>query len=345
MKLKKTLVRTFCTMVALATSHTALAQEADYPEINLRFAQYINNTLPQSKNMQQWADTLNERSGGKINVEFFWSESLGGATELMDLVSAGAVDLVAPAPSYFPTELPLTNITQLPAVFPTAASAQLLAEDLDGIPGVQEENSENNIVPLFWTSIPPYHVLCNKPIRTIADFKGVRVRSYGEFVPRMWESIGAVPVTTTSPEVYEGLQRGLLDCSYLPNDFALAYKLNEVADYYVDANFGAIIGWPIYLNREVWESWPQHVRDLVKEVSMEAAQRDRDEIRLVGEAAEKSLLDGGLELVEFEEPEALRDALPDMLSIWVEQMGQRGLEEAAQAIADATRARIADAQN
>lgn len=344
MKLTMKLAGPLCAAIAMTASSTVLAQDVDYPEINLRFAQYINSTLPQSKNMQQWADALNERSGGKITVEFFWSESLGGATELMDLVSAGAVDLVAPAPSYFPTELPLSNITQLPAVFPTAASAQLLAEDLDGIPGVQAENEDNNVVPLFWTSIPPYHVLCNEPIRTIADFEGVRMRSYGEFVPRMWKSIGAIPVTTTSPEVYEGLQRGLIDCSYLPNDFAFAYKLHEVADYYIDANFGAIIGWPIYLNRDVWESWPQEVRALVKKVSAEAAQRDRDEMKLIGEEATESLLDGGLELVEFEETYALKEALPDMLSVWADQMSQRGLGDAATAIAKAARARIDEAQ-
>ncbi|WP_323010631.1 C4-dicarboxylate TRAP transporter substrate-binding protein [Paracoccus sp. (in: a-proteobacteria)] len=344
MKLTTTLAGSLCALMALSPIQKAFAQDIEYPTINLRFAQFINSTLPQSKNMQQWADRLKERSGGKITVEFFWSESLGGATELMDLVSAGAVDLVAPAPSYFPTELPLTNITQLPIVFPTAAAAQLLAEHLDNITGVQKENEDANVVPLFWTSIPPYHVLCNKPISTVSDFRGVRVRSYGEFVPRMWESIGAVPVTTTSPEVYEGLQRGLIDCSYLPNDFALAYKLHEVAKYYVDANFGAIIGWPIYLNRDVWESWPQEVRDLVKEVSAEAAQRDRDEMKLIGEEATKSLLDGGLELVVFQEPDALKVALPDMLALWTEQMTQRGLGEAAEAVAEATRARIAEAQ-
>lgn len=344
MKLTPKLMGPLCAALAITLSGNVHAQEADYPEINLRFAQYINSTLPQSKNMQQWADELNERSGGKITVEFFWSESLGGAKELMDLVSAGAVDMVAPAPSYFPTELPLTNITQLPAVFPTAASAQLLAEDLDTIPGVQAENEENNVVPVFWTSIPPYHALCNKPIRTVADFKGMRMRSYGEFVPRMWESIGAIPVTTTSPEVYEGLQRGLIDCSYLPNDFAFAYKLHEVADYYIDANFGAIIGWPIYLNRDVWESWPEEVRTLVKEVSAEAAQRDRDEMKLIGEEAEQSLLEGGLELVEFEETDALKEALPDMLSIWADQMSQRGLHDAATAIAESARVRIDEAQ-
>ena len=73
---------------------SAAAQE--FPKINLRFALYISENLVQSKNFKQWAEEVKEGSGGKITVQFFWSQSLGKASELLDLVSAGAVEMAAP---------------------------------------------------------------------------------------------------------------------------------------------------------------------------------------------------------------------------------------------------------
>ncbi|QBY02556.1 hypothetical protein E2K80_18925 [Rhodophyticola sp. CCM32] len=73
-------------------------------------------------------------------------------------------------------------------------------------------------------------------------------------------------VTVLAPEIYEGLQRGNIDCSYLPDDFAHAYRLHEVADYYIDLNFGAISGWPVYVNQDLWDGWSEATQALFAEV-------------------------------------------------------------------------------
>ncbi|WP_323010630.1 C4-dicarboxylate TRAP transporter substrate-binding protein [Paracoccus sp. (in: a-proteobacteria)] len=324
---------------------SGVAQEAEYPELNLRYALFISSTLPQSASLQWWADQVAERSNGRINVEMYWSESLGGAKELLELVSSGAVDLASPAPAYYPTELALTNSVQLPMVFPDNFSAQLLAQDLSEVPVVMEENKANNIQPLFWTSVPTYHLLCTRPIRTLGELQGARLRSYGQYVPRMWEALGAVPVTTTSPEVYEGLQRGLIDCSYLSNDFAVSASLNEVAKFYVDVNFGAIAGYVAYINADRWNGLPENVRSLFLEVGAEAAAKDREDIRRIGDESLDILLERGVTRVEFEDVEELRAQVPNFLDVWVNEMQEQGRGEAATYVADAIRARVAESLN
>jgi len=316
----------------------------EYPELNLRFALYISNSIPQAKIFQWWGDELKKRSGGKINIEFFWSQSLGKSTELLELVNSGAVSLSAPAPAYYASKLPLVNVHQLPMIFPTNASAQLAAEDILKVAGVQEEHARNNIVPVMWSSLPIYHVLCNKEIRTLADFKGAKMRSYGEYVPRMWEALGAVSVTVLAPEIYEGLQRGNIDCSYLPDDFAYAYKLHEVAKYFITANFGAITAWPIYVNADQWKGWPDNVKKLFTEVGAEAAERDRNEIRASGDAAREKMLASGMIEVAFDKQADLEAAVPDFIEVWVGEMEKRGLGDAAREVASLVRKRVAEAK-
>jgi len=324
---------------AVALPFAAAAQE--YPRINLRFALYISNSIPQAKNFQAWADELKERSGGKITVQFFWSQSLGKASELLDLVSGGAVDLAAPAVSYHAAKLPLVNVTQLPMVFPSANAAQRAAVALSEVKAVKEEHARNKVFPVAWTSLPTYHVLCNKEIRTMKDFKDVKMRSYGEYVPRLWSALGSVGVTVLAPEVYEGLQRGNIDCSYLPNDFAFAYKLHEVAKYYVSANFGAIVAWPIYVNADKWNAWPEHVQKLFLEAGAKVNERDRAEIDGAGRAALEKMLAGGMKTVEFTEQAQLDKTAPDFLAVWIEEMDKRGLGDGAREVADAVRKAVA----
>ena len=320
-------------------SHAVTAQE--YPKVNLRFALYITENLAQSKNFKQWAEEIKEGSGGKITVQFFWSQSLGKAAELLDLVSAGAVDLAAPAVSYHAAKVPLMNVTQLPMIFPTAKSAQMAAEAIAKTKAVQAEHARNKVVPLAWTSIPTYHALCNKEIKTVADFKGLKMRSYGEYVPKLWQNLGAVGVTVLAPEVYEGLQRGNIDCSYLPNDFAFAYKLHEVAKFYNTANFGAIMAWPIYVNADKWNSWPAHVQKLLLDAGAKVGERDRAEIDAVGAAATQKMLDGGMKKVEFTQTAEFEKTVPNFLEVWATAMKERGLAAEAQEVADAIRQAIA----
>ncbi|WP_417728515.1 C4-dicarboxylate TRAP transporter substrate-binding protein [Roseovarius sp.] len=335
--------------VAVATLAQVVAatavNAADYPSVTLKYALYFSENIPQAKVLKWWGNELEERSGGNIKVQFFWSQTLGKSTELLELVGQGAVELSSPAPAYYASKLPLVNVHQLPMIFPSNAAAQRTAEEMVAVPGVVEEHDRNNVVPVLWTSLPTYHVLCTKKIETLADFSGAKMRSYGEYVPKLWDSLDAVPVTVLAPEIYEGLQRGNIDCSYLPDDFAYAYKLHEVADYYIDLNFGAISGWPTYVNKDLWDGWSDEVHALFAEVGAEAAAMDRETVHQAGEDAKAKFLEAGLELVEFTETEKVYETAPDFLEVWIAEMGSKGLGDAAREVAAVVREQVASEAN
>lgn len=330
-------------LAAMALAGTMLANGAaaeDYPTVTLKYALYFSESIPQAEVLKWWASELETRSDGNITVEFFWSESLGKSTELLELVGQGAVELASPAPSYYASKLPLMNVTYLPMIFPDNGLARQTSEAVAALPSVVAEHDRNNVVPILWTSLPTYHILCTKRIETLADFEGARMRSYGEYVPRLWDSLGAVNVTVLAPEIYEGLQRGNIDCSYLPDDFAMAYKLQEVADYYIDLNFGAISGWPIYVNQDLWDGWSDTTRALFEEVGAEAAAMDQDIVSQSGANARAAFLEAGMELVEFTETDELIARAPDFLEIWASEMEAKGLAEAGQEVAATVRAQV-----
>jgi len=327
-------------VLAALSGSAALAQD-DYPSMNLRFAMPLAETVVQSQNVKQWAEEITEASGGNIRIQIFWSGSLGAATEMLDLISSGAVEMGSLSPAYFPSQMPLTGVTQLPNVYPDPAAVSAAAHAIGKTEALKAENARNNLVPLFWTTLPNYHIYCDSQIETLADFAGTKQRAYGEYVPRMWAAVGAVGVVTTSTEQYEGLQRGLMDCVYGPADFALTYRFDEVADYYIDLNFGAITQLPVYVNAVIWESWPENVRSLIAEASARAIERDVREVPAKADEALATMEANGLQQVAFKEEDAFRAAVPNFLDLWEAELAQRGLAPEAAEVRASIEAELA----
>lgn len=327
-----------------APQGAALAQES-YPDLTIRYAYPYPSTLLQSQNIQDWADAIRDRSGGKVKINIFWSAQLAGATEDLAIVSSGGVDMSSAVPAYYPNEMPLTGVLQLPRTYPTPLAASEVIEALIQTEEIQAELERNNVRLLFGSTLPSYHILCTTRIDEVSDFAGTKQRAYGEYIPRMWDAVGAVPVVTTAAEQYEGLQRGLVDCIYSADDYAFNARLHEVADYYSDLNFGAIMHVPTFVNLDAWNSWPQNVRDLIMEASAELVAEDRREVPENSRQARDSMLEAGMEMVAFTETEAFDEATPVFLDMWVEQLSERGLAEQASAVASVIRQTVADSAN
>jgi TRAP-type C4-dicarboxylate transport system substrate-binding protein len=335
------------TAITVGSIGTATAQE--YPSLNLKLAHLGPASFTGSQVDQWFAEEVKKRSGGKIRIRIFWSESLGKANEILDLVASGAVDIGATSPGYFPNQLPLTGATNSVMMqFNTNRSAtQTTFELVRKFPAVRKELEKANVYPVFFHSLNAYRPLCTKPIEKIEDFAGLKIRSWGEYIPAMWQALGATPVSLMTPDMYESLQRGTVDCAFWPHELSYTMKLNEVAKYTWDGDeqhFGAIPTWPLWVNWKTWhEKWPESVRQLLTEVGMEAMERDitavrEDERKALAAMMEKS----GVKVVDFKDMEKVRAKVPDLADAWVERMKSRGLGAEAQEIVEFWRERGAE---
>jgi TRAP-type C4-dicarboxylate transport system substrate-binding protein len=155
---------------------------------------------------------------------------------------------------------------------------------------------------------------------------GLKVRTFGAVNPKMFEALGAVPVTMIVSEAYEGLKRGTLDAVFIPWTAAYTYKLHEVARYISDVNFGAIVGYMTFINLDLWNSWPQDLKALCNQITQEAEQLS---IKIIGEYDRKALklmVAAGAELVHFQEQEPLKKALPDTITLVQERVAKVGTQ-------------------
>ena len=315
----------------LAAGLAATPVDADeYPSISLRMAHPLPQSWPGVEWDQWWAEQVEERSGGNIDIEIFWSGQLGGLLEIKNLVSSGAVDIGVFAQAVHASELPLTAIAAglLNRVSADPETAHTLAGDTYAAAPVQAELEGQNLKPLKWTVTTPYRFVCNKPIETMADLDGMRIRAVGgAYVPIWMESYGIVPTRVQAPEIREGLQRGTLDCNFGPIEWVPFFDLQQVAPYLSDINTGAFTTFQLYVPADTFASWPESVQTLMIEVAQEAMRMELDSLADVEATAMAAFNDAGGQVVELADMDDFIAKSPDMIEVWIETMTEEGMAD------------------
>ena len=332
---------------ALAVAGISVASTVaahNYPTGTIRYANFMPEGFTTSLVDQYVADEIAARTDGKVKVQMFHGGTLGGPGEMVDLVGAGAVDIGNFPVGYFFSKFPVSGLMDsLPMVFPTAdIVAQLTREGIAEIPEAKAEYDAANLHPFLFRGLPQYRLICSKPVKTLEDFKGLKVRTFGTFHPMMFATLGAVPVNMELTETYEGLQRGAVDCVNMNYQAATLFNLFEVAKYTSDAEFGATPLFSGYVNKDVWESWSPEFQTLFNEVIADAEVKAAKEINAAEQEGLDTLLENGVELVPFEDQKAMEAAMPDFFELWVAKVAEAGKGEAAAKHAEFIKERLAE---
>lgn len=182
-----------------------------------------------------------ETSDGAITFDWYDSGTLLQADQLVPGLTQGVADLIFTTSSYISSTYPILGVYELPFLLDEfEAQREALAYDGELRTFLNEQLAEQNLVSLgtmpttfqwIWTA--------DKPITKPEDVKGMRIRVAGPLEGRTVEALGGSPVTMSSAEVYEALERGTIDglISYIGT--IPGRSLQEVIKYGTAAPFGA----------------------------------------------------------------------------------------------------------
>lgn len=221
--------------------------------------------------LKAMADYLAEVTEGRITIDFHSSGSLHTAVETADAVADGISNLSFHLPVYEPARFPLSNwasglvLTQtptLPAGFLGFAAAQ--AEWAYGQDYILEEYEAAGLKILSNPTIAPtYTLACTTPVASLDEAAGKRVRVPGSLWAASIEAIGMVPVQMSGAEVYEGLQRGVIDCTASHARDLIPSKTVEVAKEFTEL---PLPGWNQYyliVGLDFWEGLSEADQELI----------------------------------------------------------------------------------
>ena len=237
----------------------------------------------QSITIQWLADEFKIRTGGKHQIQVFWGGSVAKDKEIPDALSGGAGDIGDIVTPYFPDKFPLNNAVGffIPQPNSTVDISVLMHRWHTEYPQYSEELKKYNLKAIGFRPLGGYGIICTKAVKSLADFKGRRIRSYGFAYPALIEALGGTPVSMSSTDGYEGLQRGILDCSPIDPVLAHGWKYDEVAKYYVNVPLGASFGHMITMNLKSYEKLDPATRAILEGLGREYGIRYAVEMQLI----------------------------------------------------------------
>lgn len=324
---------------AMAAAMTAitLGSTSAHAE-QLKVAHISVESSPLSVADRHFANEVKRLTNGDLTMRFFWSGSLGSGEEIIHLIAGGAIPAGVTAPVYYPSELPIDAVTNsLPFTFASAGDAMDAKREIAKTAPALAEYKRMGVYPINHHGLGMLHLVCSKKAETLAELKGFRIRSNGFYWPTAFEAIGVIPVSVPFNEMYESLQRGVVDCTFTTWAGAAAGRLGEVAKYWIDINLGALTGPSFYVPFAKYKEggWsPERIKavDEAAEIAFQAEKKSIEELdaKKLAEATAK-----GVELVRFKDNDKLKTAIPDMVALWGKKETGSGVSpETAKAVMD-----------
>jgi TRAP-type C4-dicarboxylate transport system substrate-binding protein len=232
--------RTFLTGALASTAVSAAPRGAPAQGTEeLKLATFVPPShIIYARVLTPWAQELAQKSNNRLTVRFFPSMQLGGRPpELYRQMLQGISDICFTLPGYTSNDFPMMALTELPGMATNAEDGtRKLWSHFDRFLAREYQGAK----PLMlWNSDTASIMSKSKPVRVLEDLKGMKVRTPSAAQSAQIEALGAIPIDMPAGQIYNALDRGVVDASQIPMSAALDFKLIEVARYFtVNAPLG-----------------------------------------------------------------------------------------------------------
>lgn len=249
-------------LIALATGFLLTASVASAQ--SLRYSDYSPNRGSRAAALQWFADQLQERSGGRLKIEFHWGGSLLSGKATLKGLADGVADMGTVIGFFTPQELKGYNIGDLPVdnSDPWVGLRSMYAISTAN-PALQKEFEKAGVVYISNFTTGPVQLICKPPVASLAELKGKKVRGSGPYGKAL-SDLGAIVQRMSQADVYQALDSGLLDCNQNYYYAIKAYKQYEVAPNLLELDWGQNMSFGIFMSRLTFDSLAAKDQALVR---------------------------------------------------------------------------------
>lgn len=219
-----------------------------------------------------WMDAITKASNGEIQFQGYWGQSLFKGTDAWEAVKQGQTDIGFICVGFFPGLASLSEWTMLPFIpFTTGEAAGKVAWRMyEKYPEIQKQFEDFKV--LHFAILQPYFwQMKDRPIHTIDDVKGAKIRVASPVQADTIRVLGGNPVFMGINEVYPNIEKGVIDGCINPWEANNSFKLFELANHYSMMNMGSNI-FTVAMNKKKWDSLsPEHQKIIMSESGEKAS--------------------------------------------------------------------------
>jgi TRAP-type transport system periplasmic protein len=247
---------------ATATAPASTATQGEVKPIKITFAlQSPPDGWFSTHALQPWLKQMEDASKGKIKFDVYYGQTLVKMQDAWDAVATGVADSAFITHSTYPGLTPLSDMFVLTFVpYDTAKQfSTVMWKMYEKYPAIRNEFKAVKLLEIH-NSFPNFPLNSKRPINTVADFNGLKMRVSAGPPVDMAKALGVAPIVVPTGDVYMNMQKGVIDGNIQNWDVVYSFKLFELAKYYSNIPmFGALFS--TIMNQDKWNSLPKDVQD------------------------------------------------------------------------------------
>ncbi len=272
-----------------------------YADMTLKIAEIHPAGYPTVVAQENMGKNIEKATDGELKFRMFSGGVLGSEKEVVEQVQLGAVQMTRVSLGTLGPVVPDVNVFNMPFVFRDhdhmrkVIDGEIGQEILDKI-----TNSEFNMVGLAWMDGGVRNLYTKKPVRSLEDLKGMKIRVIGNpmFI-ETFNALGANGIAMDTGEIFSALQTGVVDGAENNPPTMLEHNHFRSAKYYTLTGH-LILPEPIVISKATWNKLTPEQQDTVKKYAKEAQFEERRLWDEKSAASEAKLKEEGVEFIEVD---------------------------------------------
>ena len=257
--IKNILLIVVTSAITLATVHPLYAEP-----VSLKYSIFFPESHIQCQTAMAWAEEINKQSNGSVKITVFPGGSLVSAPKTYDGVVKGEADIGMSCFAYTKDRFPVMAAADLPLGYRNGLTASKVVNDYYAAVKPQELA---DVKVLYLHAHGPGLLHTQKPVMTIEDFSGMKIRATG-LSAKIVEALGGVAVAMSQGETYDALKTGAVDGTFGPMEVLKGWRQGEVIKSTTECTaIGYTTTMFVVMNLDKWNLLPRDTQKLFEDTS------------------------------------------------------------------------------
>ncbi|HEY6993582.1 MAG TPA: TRAP transporter substrate-binding protein [Xanthobacteraceae bacterium] len=244
------------------------AAVAQAQTVELKLSHFVPPQHAFHKWAVEWAKRLEDGSNGRLKITIYPNGQLvGPPNRQFDAARNGITDIAFTLHGVTPGRYPMTELANLPFTWPSeGALCSVMGKRMTELAPKYLAQEHTGLHILFMAMANPIVVYSKVPIRTVDDFKGLKIRYASITNKNLLDAVGATTLLIPPPESQDALAKGIAQAATFPHEAGLAYDLASVVKYAIEPPLASAT-FALVMNPAKYDSLPPDLRALIDKES------------------------------------------------------------------------------
>lgn len=296
--------------------------------VELKMSHFMSEKHPMhAKVMAPLAEDVEKATDGRVKITIYSGGALGKPPQQYDSAATGVTDIAFGLHGYTAGKFPLTSVMELPNLVTSASSgSQVLWELYEKFPEIAAEHPGVKVLGL-WTHDTGQVMTTEKPIHILDDFKGLTIRAPTSSHVKMVEAWGATAVDMSIKQLYDSLEKGVVDGSVVPYSAVKSFNLDDLVNYITVGDFYVATQF-LVINIDSWNKISKKDQRIIEElIGKKLAEIAGAAYDAAGEVGLNTAQEAGIEIYTLpaDELDKWRHVVASLHQQWIADMEAKGL--------------------